>query len=258
MFSFDLFCILKAFCRVLNFPFTMDLKLLGKLSGVVGNGPLPYEPKEPVTDVKSEPTQIDGPQTTDSSSPGSDIECPGINERMLLRKLDLHLLPGVCVLHLLSFLDRSNVANARLEGLTDDLHMTGNQYLTSLTLFFIGYILLDVLWNVILKRIGPRLWLPTMTLAFGIVATLQGVVVYSGGQTGVARFCVVRFVLGLMEGGLVPGVIFVFSMWYRRAERQYRIALFFAMASLAGAFGGILAYGIGFMRGVAGLKGWVS
>jgi hypothetical protein len=184
-------------------------------------------------------------------------ESYGINEGRLLRKLDFHLLPGVCVLYLLSFLDRSNVANARLDGLTDDLHMTGNQYLTGLTMFFVGYILLEVIWNVILKRVGPKLWLPAVTLAFGIVSTLQGVVVYNGGQTGVAGFLVVRFFLGVTEGGLFPGVVFYLSMWYKRAERQYRIALFFAMASLAGAFGGILAYGIGFMKGVAGLKGWV-
>lgn len=158
----------------------------------------------------------------------------------------------------MSFLDRSNVANARLDGLTTDLHMTGNQYLTGLTLFFVGYILLEVLWNVILKRIGPKLWLPSITVAWGVVATLQGVVQYNGGQTGVAGFFVVRFFLGLVEGGLFPGVVFYMSMWYQRAERQYRIALFFAMASLAGAFGGILAYGIGFMKGVAGLNGWVS
>lgn len=72
----------------------------------------------------------------------------GLDEKRILRKLDRHLLPGVCVLYLLSFLDRSNVANARLEGLLDDdvgLGMTVNQYLTGLTLFFIGYILLEVL-----------------------------------------------------------------------------------------------------------------
>ncbi|KAF2171851.1 hypothetical protein M409DRAFT_63405 [Zasmidium cellare ATCC 36951] len=162
----------------------------------------------------------------------------------------------VCVLYLLSFLDRSNTANARLEGLTDDLHMTGNQYNTGLTMFFVGYILLEVIWNVILKRIGPKLWLPIVTLAFGIVSTLQGVVQYYGGSSGVAGFLVVRFFLGIAEGGLFPGVVFYLSMWYKRAERQYRVALFFAMASLAGAFGGILAYGIGFMRGVGGYSGW--
>ena len=68
----------------------------------------------------------------------------GINEKKFLRKLDLQLLPGLGFLYLLSFLDRSNVGNARIEGLTTSLHMTGNEYLTGLTLFFIGYVLFEV------------------------------------------------------------------------------------------------------------------
>lgn len=135
-----------------------------------------------------------------SDSPAALATAYGIKEKALLRKLDLHLLPGVCILYLLSFLDRSNVANARLDGLADDLHMTGNQYLTGLTLFFVGYILLEVVWNVVLKRIGPKIWLPLITFIWGIVATLQGVVVYNGGSTGIAGFFIVRFVLGLTEG----------------------------------------------------------
>lgn len=219
----------------------------------VGNGPMPADAQN--GDFIDEKNGL--PDSPKATSEQNFDESYGVNEGRLLRKLDFHLLPGVCVLYLLSFLDRSNVANARLDGLTDDLHMTGNQYLTGLTMFFVGYILLEVIWNVMLKRIGPKLWLPAVTLAFGIVSTLQGVVVYNGGQTGVAGFLVVRFFLGVTEGGLFPGVVFYLSMWYKRAERQYRIALFFAMASLAGAFGGILAYGIGFMKGVSGLKGWV-
>jgi MFS family permease len=69
-------------------------------------------------------------------------------------------------------------------------------------------------------------------------------------------FFIVRFFLGVAESGLFPGVCFYFSMWYKRRERQYRIALFFSAASLAGAFGGILAYGIAKMDGVGGYKGW--
>lgn len=66
-----------------------------------------------------------------------------VNERALLRKIDWQLLPAVGVLYLLSFLDRSNVGNARIEGLADDLHMTGNQYLTGLTLYFVGYVIFE-------------------------------------------------------------------------------------------------------------------
>jgi hypothetical protein len=66
-----------------------------------------------------------------------------INEKSLLRKLDFKLLPPLSLLYLLSFLDRSNVANARIEGLVTDLHITGNQYLTGLTLYFIGYVIFE-------------------------------------------------------------------------------------------------------------------
>ncbi|KAF3069378.1 hypothetical protein CFAM422_007457 [Trichoderma lentiforme] len=139
----------------------------------------------------------------------TDIE-DGVNERALLRKLDWRLLPAVGVLYLLSFLDRSNVGNARIEGM--------------------------IPCNVILKKTSPRLWLPTLTIAWGVVATLLGVV------QNLSGFLVARFFLGVTESGLFPGVVFYLSMWYKRRERQYRISLFFSAASLAGAFGGILAY----------------
>jgi MFS family permease len=87
-----------------------------------------------------------------------------------------------------------------------------------------------------LKRTTPQLWLPTLTIAWGIVATLMGVV------HDLAGFFVSRFFLGVTESGLFPGTVFYFSMWYKRRERQYRISLFFSAAALAGSFGGILAY----------------
>ena len=62
--------------------------------------------------------------------------------------------------------------------------------------------------------------------------------------------------LGVTESGLFPGVVYYLSMWYKREERQYRISLFFSCASLAGAFGGILAWGISHMRGVGNYSGW--
>ncbi|RKL35211.1 hypothetical protein BFJ70_g8068 [Fusarium oxysporum] len=190
----------------------------------------------------SPPDLSDEAGTVDSSSP--------INEKALLRKLDLKLLPAVGILYLLSFLDRSNVGNARIEGMIDDLHMSGNEYLTGLTLYFIGYVLFEIPCNIILKRTTPRLWLPTLTVAWGIVATLLGIV---QNKTG---FFIARFFLGVTESGLFPGVVYYFSMWYKRRERQYRISLFFSAASLAGAFGGILAYGIGKMAGVVWDNGW--
>ena len=121
--------------------------------------------------------------------------------------------------------------------------------------------------NVALRLTSPRLWLPTLTLVWGIVATLLGV------TQNLSGFFAARFFLGVAESGLFPGVVFYLSMWYKREEQHFRISLFFSAASLAGAFGGILAYvrpprkfvvllligifqGIAKMKGVGGLNGW--
>ncbi|KAL1644933.1 hypothetical protein SLS58_004004 [Diplodia intermedia] len=177
----------------------------------------------------------DGDATSSPVDSDVELEASGVNEKALLRKLDIKLLPGLVVLYLLSFLDRSNA---------------GNQYLTSLTLYFIGYVLFEIPCNVILKRTIPKFWLPTLTLVWGIVSTLMGI------TQNLSGFFAVRFFLGVAESGLFPGVVYYLSNWYKRHERVYRVALFFSAASLAGAFGGILAYGIGKMKGVGGLNGW--
>ncbi|KAJ5159419.1 uncharacterized protein N7482_006423 [Penicillium canariense] len=202
-------------------------------------------------DNGKEETRTNAPEDVGTSpSLGSIAEKGGLDERSLLRKLDYHLLPPLTLLYLLSFLDRSNVGNARLQGMTTDIEMSGDQYLTGLTLYFIGYVLFEVPANTVLKLTTPSLWLPTLTLIWGVVATLSGVVQnYSG-------FLASRFFLGVAESGLFPGVVFYLSMWYKRNEQHYRVALFFSAASLAGAFGGILAWGIGHMGGVGGYGGW--
>ena len=157
-----------------------------------------------------------------------------INEPALLRKLDLTLLPTLTLLYLLSFLDRSNVGNARIEGLATDLHMTGDQYLTGLTLYFIGYVLFEVPCNLVLKVWSPRLWLPTLTLAWGVVSTLMGV---TQSRTG---FYIVRFFLGVTESGLFPG-----------KEEMPRSAVMMAESRQVSSF--TFLCGISAMRGNCGL-----
>lgn len=78
----------------------------------------------------------------------------------------------------------------------------------------------------------------------------------SGSRAELPGFLSSRFFLGVAESGLFPGVVFYLSMWYKRNEQHYRVALFFSAASLAGAFGGILAWGIAHMKGVGGYNGW--
>ncbi|KZT40659.1 MFS general substrate transporter [Sistotremastrum suecicum HHB10207 ss-3] len=182
-------------------------------------------------------------------------------DRRIMRKVDRHLLPILTLLYLLSFLDRTNIGNAKLLGLTTQLHVVGANYNLSLAIYFIAYVTFEVPSNVSergheltdmhsLKRFDPAKWLPSLTLVWGIVSVCQGVVKNQAGLFAV------RFFLGMTEAGLFPGVIFLFSVYYRRRERHWRVAVFFGGAALAGAFGGILAFAIGKMDGIGGRQGW--
>ncbi|EJU02841.1 MFS general substrate transporter [Dacryopinax primogenitus] len=131
-----------------------------------------------------------------------------------------------------------------------DLHITDNQYLIALTIFFVPYSLIEPPSNVLLKRLPPRIYLSCMMLLWGIMMTVQGLVSNFGGLMGM------RFLLGLCEGGLFPGVTYYLSCWYRRAEYGIRIAFFFCAATISGAFGGLIAAAISDMNGVGGKTAW--
>jgi MFS family permease len=169
-------------------------------------------------------------------------------ERRLVRKVDIVVMPIVSILYLLSFLDRSNIGNAKIEGMVTDLRIT--DYTSLLTIYFVGYVLAELPANWILKVSSPPLWLPTMTLLWGIVSVCMGLVHNQAGMFAV------RFFLGITEAGLFPGCVYIFSRFYKRSERTARVAFFFSAASASGAFGGVLAYGLSQMDGVGGKRGW--
>ncbi|KAG1057285.1 hypothetical protein G6F43_000860 [Rhizopus delemar] len=170
--------------------------------------------------------------------------------RALLWKLDLRIIPLIGALYLCSFLDRVNIGNARLAGLTTDLNISPNAYNAALSIFFAGYVLFEVPSNMILKVVGPSKWIPIVMLSWGTVMACMAACKNSAGLLAS------RFFLGITEAGLFPGIIFYLSLWYTRGEQATRVALFFSCSTLAGAFGGVLAYGIMQMDGVGGLHGW--
>ncbi|KAH7889364.1 major facilitator superfamily domain-containing protein [Phlebopus sp. FC_14] len=171
-------------------------------------------------------------------------------EKAVWNKLDRRVLPICTIFYLLSFLDRSNVSNARVAGMQTALEMSNYDYSVALTITYVPYIAAELPSNLLLKYIGPDLMLPAMITLWGIVAALQGVV------HSYAGLLACRFFLGLMEGGLFPGLVLYLSFFYPRDRLQIRIATFFASASLAGAFSGLLAAAIMEMDGTGGKPGW--
>ncbi|KAI8356052.1 major facilitator superfamily domain-containing protein [Mortierella sp. GBAus27b] len=168
----------------------------------------------------------------------------------LRRKIDWHLIPLISVLYLCSFLDRVNIGNAKVAGLADHVALTASEYNWALSIFFIGYVIFEIPSNILLKKIGPRKWITIVMLAWGTIMMAMAAVKDAPG------LLIARFFLGLTESGLFPGSVYLISLWYTRPEQALRNGLFFSTATMAGAFGGVLAYGIAQMEGVQGLHGW--
>jgi MFS family permease len=174
-----------------------------------------------------------------------------IAEKKLLWKVDLHVVPPLLILFLLAFLDRVNIGNAKIQGMTTELHMQGQDYNIALFIFFIPYILLEVPSNIIIKKVAPSTWLCIIMFLWGVCTIGQGLV------SNFAGLVAMRFLLGMFEAGLVPGSVYLISMWYKRFELQWRLSVFFCASIIAGAFGGLLAYALAHMDGIGGYSGSV-
>ncbi|KAF1985960.1 MFS general substrate transporter [Aulographum hederae CBS 113979] len=193
----------------------------------------------------------------------NNVENPGDGgalTRSVLLKLDTRLLPVLALLFLCSFLDRTNVGNAKILGMEADLEITDKQYSIGLAVFYASYIVREVPLfllsgfelpsNLIIKKVSPKIWLPALTFVWGVVTMCLGFV------QGFGSFVAVRLILGMCEGGLLPGMVLYLSTFYKRSELALRIGLFYTAASLSGAFGGLLARGLSAIGPRGGLEGW--
>lgn len=188
--------------------------------------------------------------STKSASVNEEEDFSDIDEKKLLRRIDFHIVPVFTLLYLLSFLDRGNIGNAKIEGLAEDLNLTGNQYNICLTIFFIFYASLEIPSNIILKHTNPAIFIPVTMVLWLIVMTLMGCV------QNYQQLLATRSLLGIFEAASFPGISFILSMYYRKNELLVREACFFCAASIAGAFSGLLAAAISKMDGVGGYEGW--
>lgn len=194
---------------------------------------------------KTPPVELEKYDTASES-----IQIDPIVDARVTGKFDKRVVPLLFGLWLLAYIDRSNIGNARIDGLATDLNLgTGTKFNTALTVFYIPYILVDMPSNWLVKRVGAGHYLPALGVGWGIVCMCTGFV------KTYQSLLVVRFFLGLMEGGLLGGMIIYLAMFYQRHQLTRRIGLFYCAAPLSGAIGGLLATGLSRIN-TTGYHGW--
>ncbi|KAF2748700.1 MFS general substrate transporter [Sporormia fimetaria CBS 119925] len=169
-----------------------------------------------------------------------------------ITKLDLRLIPLLGCTYTVLFLDRTNIANARIEGLENGLNMPPNGYNTCIWIFFIPFVLIEIPSNIImsLRRVKPSTFLGINMLLLGIISTCQGVTQSYGGLLAL------RFLMGIFEATLPAGAIFLISEYYTRREASLRMAYFFTFGALGPCISGLLAFALRNMQGIGGKAGW--
>ncbi|CCE34217.1 related to nicotinamide mononucleotide permease [Claviceps purpurea 20.1] len=172
-------------------------------------------------------------------------------ERKLKRKLDARCSLFLFI-YIMNYLDRNNIAAARLKGLQAELNMDYSQYATCLSVLYVGYILMQVPSNMIINKIQrPSLYIGCAMLIWGLVSTLSGSVSSFSGMV------VNRFFLGFVEAAFLPGALLILSKWYTRRELTMRNAILFCGNIISNAFSALVGAGVlSNMDGVLGHSAW--
>lgn len=167
----------------------------------------------------------------------------------VFRKAAWRLIPFLGLLYIANFLDRVNVGFAALT-MNRDIGLSAEFYGLGAGIFFIGYFLCEVPSNLILERVGARLWIFRIMLTWGIVSAAMA---FARGPTS---FFVLRFLLGVCEAGFFPGVILYLTYWFPQSSRARFNAMFLAPIPIANVIGSPLSGAILSMNGFAGWHGW--
>ncbi|KAH9951851.1 MFS general substrate transporter [Amylocystis lapponica] len=172
-------------------------------------------------------------------------------EQFLLLKIDWFILSYCCLMYFTNYLDRSNISNAYVSGMREDLHMHGTQFNKFNTLFTCGYIIGMVPNNLMLQRVSPRIWFPTMQIVWGILTFCLSVV------KNVNQVYAIRFLQGIAESSTFVGTHYVLGSWYKRGELGKRSGLFTSSGLIGTLFSGVLQAAVyQHLDGIDGRSGW--
>jgi ACS family tartrate transporter-like MFS transporter len=166
-----------------------------------------------------------------------------------LRKISWRIVPFIMLLYFIAYIDRVNISFAALT-MNKDLGFSSAVFGFGAGIFFVGYFLFEVPSNVILEKVGARLWIARVMITWGI---LSAIFAFIKGETS---FYVLRFLLGAAEAGFFPGIILYLSSWFPVRRRAQVVSFFMAAAPISTVLGSPLTTALLQMDGIAGLKGW--
>ncbi|KAJ2783185.1 hypothetical protein H4R18_001852 [Coemansia javaensis] len=158
--------------------------------------------------------------------------------RRLMLKLDIRLVPYLALLYLFNALDRGNIGNARLAGLEAGTHLKGNDFYNALSLFYAGYTISQIPNMFLLKKVTPSVLVGVTMILWGVCSTSMAAAKSFSGLAAA------RFFMGIFEAGVGPAAPVILSFFYLRHELAWRAAMFYGSSTFAGAFGGLIAYGV--------------
>ena len=170
-------------------------------------------------------------------------------ERQTIRKISWRILPLIIAIYFIAYMDRTNVAFAAI-AMNRDLGFTPYIYGWGAGMFFLGYFFFEVPSNVILHRVGARVWIARIMITWGIVSALMMFV------TGTVSFFVIRFLLGVAEAGFFPGTLLYFTYWFPAAYRARVISALFLAVPGSNAVAAALSGALLQLDGLWGLAGW--
>ncbi|KAH8900183.1 MFS general substrate transporter [Thozetella sp. PMI_491] len=177
-------------------------------------------------------------------------------DKAIMRKVDRKFLLLIGLIYLIKNVDYGNAASVKVLQVGEDrnilkeLSMTSDQYNWVQSIYFISYILFEVPSNLILKRMLPRNWQTRIIVSWGTVLACHAAI------QNKESYYAVRFLLGMMEAGMFPGLAAQLCSWYRSDEMGKPIMWMFGWQNTSGIVGSLLAYGISYMNGVSGMSAW--
>ena len=181
-----------------------------------------------------------------SSSP---LSSPPIDSALVLSRVTRRLIPFAFICYVVAYIDRVNIGFAARE-LQRDLSLSATEYGIGAGLFFLGYCLFEIPSNLMLERVGARLWIARIMIVWGLVS-MATMFIYD-----VSSFMIARIVLGIAEAGFFPGMVLYLTYWIPAHERARANALFMTAAPVSVIVGAPVSEALLSMHGIWGLRGW--